>query len=102
MTVDHFTDLILKFRVLILIVTLLIVVVCSLGLAKIHVTSDYRIMFSEDFPQLLAFDKMQETFGQRDNIMIVLAPEDGDIFTNKTLDAIEQLTRAAWQTPFSR
>ncbi len=102
MIVDRFTDLILKFRVLILVVTLFIVVVCSLGLPKIHVTSDYRIMFSEDFPQLLAFDKMQETFGQRDNIMIVLAPDDGDIFTNKTLDAIEQLTRAAWQTPFSR
>lgn len=102
MTVDRFTEFVLKFRLLILIATLIIMGAGFPGLAKIHVTSDYRIMFSEDFPQLLAFDKMQETFGQRDNIMIVLAPDDGNVFTNKTLDAIEKITRAAWKTPFSR
>lgn len=102
MIIERLTDLILKYRVLVLGLTVIIVVCCTLGLSKIQVSSDYRVMFSEDFPQLLAFEAMQETFGQRDNIMIVVAPDDGDVFTRKTLASIEELTRAAWQTPFSK
>ncbi len=102
MLIDSTTNLILRYRLLVLILTAMVVAGCIAGLPKIHVTADYRVMFSEDYPQLLAFDRMQETFGQRDNIMIVLAPDDGDVFTPKTLNAIEQLTRAAWTTPFSK
>lgn len=42
-------------------------------------------MFSDDYPQLIAFDAMQNIFGQRDNIMIALAPENEDVFSSETL-----------------
>lgn len=102
MIVESLTQWILRYRALVLVITVLLVAASALGLSKIQVTADYRVMFSEDYPQLLAFDRMQETFGQQDNIMIVLAPDDGEVFTNRTLHAIEELTRQAWKTPFSK
>jgi predicted RND superfamily exporter protein len=101
-SVRHFAEFILRFRYLVLMASVVIVAACAMGLPKIKVTADYRVMFSEDYPQLIAFDAMQNIFGQRDNIMIVLAPEDGDVFSRETLEAVEWLTALAWKTPYSK
>jgi len=101
-SVRYFAEFILRFRYLVLIASVLIVVACAMGLPKIKVTADYRVMFSEDYPQLIAFDAMQNIFGQRDNIMIVLAPENGNVFSRETLEAVEWLTALAWKTPYSK
>ena len=102
MIIDRLTNIILQYRVLVLLLTVLIVIVCASGLSKVKVSADYRVMFSKDYPQLLAFDKMQAIYGQRDNIMIALAPEDGNVFTKRSLAVIENLTEKAWKTPFSK
>ncbi|MEL6276127.1 MAG: MMPL family transporter, partial [Bacteroidota bacterium] len=36
-----------------------------------------------------------------DNIILVLTPENGDVFTRENLIAIEELTTEAWNTPYS-
>jgi len=69
-------------------------------------TNDYRVFFSKENPQLLAFENLQDTYSKNDNVMMVLVPEDGEIFTEKTLKAViwltdQGLTDQAWQTPFS-
>lgn len=64
-SVRYFAECILRFRYLVLIASVLIVVACAMGLPKIKVTADYRVMFSDDYPQLIAFDAMQNIFGQR-------------------------------------
>ncbi|EDM56738.1 exporter of the RND superfamily [Vibrio parahaemolyticus AQ3810] len=51
--------------------------------------------------QLLAFDEIQTTFAKTDNLAIVIAPEDGDIFTPQTLSLIQKITVDAWQVPYS-
>ena len=101
-SIRYFAEFILRFRYLVLIASVLIVVVCAMGLPKIKVTADYRVMFSDDYPQPIAFDAMQNIFGQRDNIMIVLAPENGNVFSRETLEAVECLTALAWKTPYSK
>lgn len=102
LSVRNFAESVLRYRYLVLLATVLVVVACGMGLPKIKVTADYRVMFSEDYPQLIAFDAMQNIFGQRDNIMIVLAPENENVFTKETLEAIEWLTDLAWKTPYSK
>jgi predicted RND superfamily exporter protein len=62
---------------------------------------DYRVFFSEKNPQLLAFDELQNTYTKDDNVILVLAPENGHVFTNETLEAVEWLTQEAWQIPYS-
>ncbi len=71
------------------------------GLQHFAFTNDYRVFFGEDNPQLLAFENLQDTYARNDNVMIVLAPEDGQVFTRETLAAVAWLTERAWEIPFS-
>jgi predicted RND superfamily exporter protein len=59
------------------------------------------MFFGEDNPQLLAFEKMQRTFNKNDNILFVVTPESGKVFSKDTLKVIKDLTKEAWQVPYS-
>ncbi|MFW5451098.1 MAG: efflux RND transporter permease subunit [Methylophagaceae bacterium] len=84
---------------------LLLAVITILMIASggrfLEFTNDYREFFSDDNPELLAFEEIQNTFSKADNVMFVLAPQDGDVFTSDTLSIVEDLTKRAWQIPFS-
>ncbi|NMH85985.1 efflux RND transporter permease subunit [Flavivirga algicola] len=68
---------------------------------KMEFDGDYHTYFSDDNPELLAFDGLQEKYTKDDNALIVLTAKNGDIFTKENLTAIEELTAEAWNTPFS-
>ncbi|MDP6875270.1 MAG: hypothetical protein QF521_17230, partial [Alphaproteobacteria bacterium] len=72
------------------------------GLAFTKFNIDYRVYFSADNPQLIAFEQLQDVYSKQDNIMFVLAPENGNVFTAKMLSVIEKLTEKAWFIPFTR
>jgi len=71
------------------------------GVRFLGFSNDYRVFFSEENPQLLAFENLQNTYTKTDNVLFVIAPADGDVFTPHTLEAIEWLTKQAWQIPYS-
>ena len=76
----------------------------ALGLgfnAKMDFDGDYHVFFSESNPEMEAFDALQEKYTKDDNIVIVLTPDEGDVFTRENLVAIEELTEEAWNTPYS-
>jgi predicted RND superfamily exporter protein len=85
--------------------TLFLVVIWVLGMGAgaqyLTFTNDYRVFFGEDNPQLLAFENLQDTYSRNDNAMFILVPDDGDVFTRKTLAAVAWLTERAWETPYS-
>jgi predicted RND superfamily exporter protein len=85
----------------ILLLTLLIIFASSAGIKNLSFNNDYRINFSSENPQLLAFEAIQETYSKSDNILFIVKPADGDVFNPKVLQAINQLTKEAWQLPFS-
>ena len=85
-------------------IVLLVSVALAMGLAsqgKMEFDGDYHVFFSESNPELEAFDGLQEKYSKVDNILIVLAPENKEIFTKDNLIAIEALTAEAWNTPYS-
>lgn len=93
-------NFVIKFKWPVLILTTLLAV----GLAsqgKMEFDGDYHVFFSESNPELEAFDALQERYTKDDNIIVVLAPKDGNIFTKENLVAIEELTAEAWNTPYS-
>lgn len=92
---------VLRYRWPVLISSILLVMGLGYGGSFIVFDTDYRAFFSEENPQLQAFDALQEQYTQDDNVFIVIAPEDGDVFTMQTLMAIQELTEEAWQTPYS-
>ncbi|PCJ94546.1 MAG: RND transporter [Flavobacteriaceae bacterium] len=85
-------------------VVLLLTTVLALGLGsqgKMEFDGDYHVFFSESNPELEAFDALQEKYTKDDNVVIVLSPDNGNIFTKSNLVAIEELTAEAWNTPYS-
>ncbi|MCZ6487182.1 MAG: MMPL family transporter [Gammaproteobacteria bacterium] len=64
-------------------------------------TNDYRVFFGEDNPQLVAFEDLQDTYSKDDNVVFLLVPKSGEVFSNETLEAVAWVTDRAWQTPHS-
>jgi len=84
-----------------IIATMLLFLVCASGLAFIQIDSDLRIFFSKDDPRFQELEALEKTFTKHENIIFVIVPQDGDVFTNRTLQAVAAMTSAAWQMPFS-
>lgn len=89
-------------RIKVIALSILLVVIPGTGLSKLYFDSSYRIFFGEDNPQLSDLEAIEATYSESHNVIIVVAPKDGNVFSARTLQAIEQLTEAAWQVPFSR
>ena len=68
---------------------------------KHYYDTEYRVFFSEDNPQLKAFEALQNTYTKTDNVMFVLAPKNGQVFTLETLTSVARLTEESWQIPYS-
>ncbi len=82
--------------------SLLLVLVCGLGLGFYHYSKDHRAFFSPDNPQLLAFEKLQEDYSRTDTILIALAPGSGQVFTADFLKVLGGLTKDSWQLPYAQ
>lgn len=99
--IERFSHLIIKQRLFVILASLTIVLLAAIGLPKTKFSSDYRIYFSDDNPHLKAYEDLQATFTKSDNVMFVIAPKNGEVFTQSTLAIIEQLTEMAWKLPYS-
>ncbi len=91
----------IRWRWLCVLMAVALLVFSAFGLRYYGFSNDYRIFFSEENPQLLAFEHLQNTYTKSDNVLFVLAPGNGDVFTPDTLEAVEWLTEQAWQIPYS-
>lgn len=86
---------------LVLLASIVLVMVAASGAQKLVFKSDYRVFFSPENPQLIAYESMQNTFNKSDNVSFIVIPAEGDVFTPDTLGVINQITSAAWQVPYS-
>ena len=98
---EKLANWVIKWRFVIVAATLVLVVAAGSGARFLLFDTDYRIWFSEDNPQLQAFETIQNTYTKYDNLLFVLAPKDGHVFTRSTLASVEWLTEQAWQVPYS-
>ena len=71
------------------------------GVRFFRMETAYRGFFGKDNPQLKAFDAVQDIYTKNDNILFVVAPDDGEVFTRQTLAAVEDLTAEAWKAPYA-
>lgn len=99
--VAGFAKRVIRWRFFVIIAMLILVAMAGGGARLLEFTTDYRIFFSKENPQLRAFDALQNTYTKYDNMLFVLAPKDGEVFTQETLASVEWLTKAAWQIPYS-
>ncbi len=99
--VSIFAQWLIHWRWLVIISTIIASLAMAYGGKNLVFTNDYRVWFSDDNPQLQAFEKMQNTYSRNDNIYIMLLPKDGQVFSKRTLKAVLDLTQQGWQVPYS-
>jgi predicted RND superfamily exporter protein len=85
----------------VIVVTLVMIGAAAGGLSRLTFDNDTRVFFSERNPQLKAFEALEQTYTKDENVLFVIAPENGDVFTRESLTAVEELTEASWQIPYS-
>ena len=101
MQLERYIAAVLRRRWLVVVLATLVMLAMTAGVRFITVTNDYRVLFSEDNPQLAAFDALENTYSISNAALIAIAPRDGSVFTREALGAIEELTEAAWRAPYS-
>ncbi len=69
------------------------------GVSKLGLATDYRVFFSDDNPDLEAYEAVENIYTKNDNVLLVIRPNEGDVFTPRVLEAVRSLTEAAWQIP---
>jgi len=93
---------VVKHKWWIIVTTITIVFSASSGIRFLVIQNDNRVFFSEKNPQLLALETLENTYGGRHGeVVFTIAPKDGDVFTRRTLSAVEELTEVSWKMPYS-
>ncbi len=95
------TRRVIQFRWLVLMGVVVMTFGAGTGMSKLEFAANYRTFFSDDNPELAAFESLQATYTKNDNILFVLEPLEDTAFTNNTLAAVEALTAEAWKIPYA-
>ncbi len=99
--VTAYSNLVIKWRWLVILLSVVGAMLIASGGKHLTFDNDYRVFFSDENPEMMAFEKLQNTYNKEDNIIIALTPKNGELFTPKNLAAVEWLTNEAWQIPFA-
>lgn len=92
---------VVKFRWIVIPLTLILVALAASGGKYLSFTNNYRVFFSAENPELLAFEALEKKYSKNDNVLFVLEPKSGDVFTPDVLAAVEEITEKSWQIPYS-
>jgi len=98
---ENLTRFVIRFRWLIIAVAVLSALGAGSGGRFLEFANNYRVFFSNDNPELTAFESLQATYTKNDNFLFVLVPSDGHAFSQESLQAVEMLTAEAWKIPFT-
>ena len=94
-------DAMIRWRWIVILATILTTVGFAMGMPRLAFDTNYRAFFSDENPELSAFETFQATYTKNDNFLIVIRPADGNVFSRTTLAAVEEITEAGWQVPYA-
>jgi predicted RND superfamily exporter protein len=86
---------------LVIVLAVVIAGVAGSGAGNLAFSTNYRVFFSDANPELQAFEELQNTYTKNDNFFFVVEPRDGAAFSSRTMTAVEEITDAAWQIPYT-
>ncbi|MGH1482331.1 MAG: efflux RND transporter permease subunit [Geminicoccales bacterium] len=105
LAIDRFaaglTKAVISFRWFVISIVILAVMAVGSGARFLDFATDYRVFFSAQNPELVAFETFQQTYTKNDNLLFVVQPKDGQAFSPEVAEAVERITEEAWQIPFN-
>ena len=76
--------------------------ILAAGALRLEFSTDFRVYFGPENPQLQAFDEVQNVYGKNDNTYFAVSARDsGEIWRPRVLEAIRELTREGWKLPYT-
>ena len=93
-----YTKWIIRWRWLVLALTLVVAAVGLYGFRYFTLNDDYRVFFREEDPRLQALEAVQDTYTNDDNILFVVTAQKGEVFEQRVLEAVAFLTEQSWGT----
>lgn len=96
-----FGEKVIRFRWPVIALSILIVALSAIGASRLEMITDERVYFADDDPMLAALDRLDNIYSKDKTVTIALEPDDGNVFTAKTLAAVEWITEKAWEFPYS-
>jgi len=99
---ERFADFVVNNRIKVAIVTLLLAFGVFAGIPNLKLDTDGRVFMAADNPDKIILDKFEQEFAKDDNLAIIIVPEDGKVFTPRTLGAIGAMTEDLWNLPYVR
>lgn len=95
--IELYTDNIIRYRYLVVVVTVMACILLGLGKERIGFSSDYRYYFGETTPEIRAMEELDSTYSNSDSIYFAISPLDGGtVFKREILEAVAELTDKAW------
>lgn len=92
---------VVRLRWLVVPLTVALALFLASGGQYIKFSNDYRYFFTDENPNLRAFEQLERTYTSPDTIMWVLKPHEGRATEPAILEIVKEITERAWQTPYS-
>ncbi len=99
--VTAYAGWVLRWRWLVIAGLVMLALATASGGRNLTFSTDYKVFFGAENPQLQAFLGLQNTYTKDDNVMFVLRPSAGTSFSPEFLTAMRGLTEAGWRLPFA-
>jgi len=96
-----FAHWVIRWRWAVLLLGLVAGLGAGFGGQYLSFSTDYRVFFSQENPQLNAFESLQRVYTKDDNLMVVLQPAEGEVFSPDLLRTMQDLTEEAWKVPYT-
>ena len=84
-----------------ILISIILVFAAASGGRFLGFTTDYRVFFDKANDDLVAFESLERMYTKNDNVMFIVSPKDGNVFTPETLSIIQEITQDSWQVPYS-
>ncbi len=104
-TIDSFAtkwaQWVIRHRWLTILFSLLIVGLIFSQAKYLDFATNYRVFFSGDNPDLVAFEEFQKTYTKSDNFLFVIQSKSEQRFDGALSEVAERITEEAWQIPYA-
>ncbi len=93
---SRFFDTILTYPKWVCFITLVVTLICVLGLGGLSSSNDYRAFLDDDYPGMLELAEVESRFAENKVGSVFVQPNEGSIFTPEGLALLRELTEELW------
>ncbi|MFK8018724.1 MAG: RND family transporter [Pseudomonadales bacterium] len=98
---DKYCKAVLRHRWLVIVASIVLIALSALGGRQLQFNPDIRALYDSEHPVMRAMLEVEDEFTKRDIVMIVLAPEQGDVFEPRFVELLQSLSEQAWRIPYA-